>query len=149
MYKLCEELRDETKNVVTTLRSAGLREVDFKDLTEEDAGYPHIAAMRSTVTRVDHWVHTVIGDSAHGEYEFGQTLLGVDGCRCKGGKRIYSNMSYQVEEVTETHLTVKAPDGSTRTLTLDAARSFLKRPYCRTGHSTQGLSLGAKIYVHD
>ena len=58
-------------------------------------------------------------------------------------------MSYQVDEVTETHLTVKDPQGSARTLTRTAAAQFLKRPYCRTGHSTQGLSLGARIYVHD
>ena len=29
------------------------------------------------------------------------------------------------------------------------AKRFLKRPYCRTGHSSQGLSLGNRIYVHD
>ena len=96
MHKLCDELREETKDVVETLRAAGLREVDFKDLTDEDAAFPHIAATRSTVARVDHWVHTVIGNTTHGEYEYGQTLFGVDGCKCKGG-RIYSNMSYQVE----------------------------------------------------
>ena len=148
MHKLCDELREETKDVVETLRAAGLREVDFKDLTDEDAAFPHIATTRSTVARVDHWVHTVIGNTAHGEYEYGQTLFGVDGCKCKGG-RIYSNMSYQVEGVTDTHLTVKDPIGRARTLTLEAARRFLKRPYCWTGHATQGLSLGARIYVHD
>ena len=41
------------------------------------------------------------------------------------------------------------PDGSDRTLTLAAAAKYLKRPYCYTGHATQGLSLGAKIFVHD
>ena len=30
-----------------------------------------------------------------------------------------------------------------------AAKRYLKRPYCRTGHSTQGLSLGDRIYIHD
>ena len=28
-------------------------------------------------------------------------------------------------------------------------KRYLKRPYCRTGHSTQGLSLGDRIYIHD
>ena len=138
MHKLCNELRDETKKVVPTLKAAGLREVNFADLTEEDAAYPHIAAMRSTVARVDHWAHALIGDTYHEEYEPGQLLLGVDGCACKGG-RICSNMTYQVHEVTDAHLTVKAPDGSARTLTLKAATKFLKRPYCMTGHATQGL----------
>ena len=131
-----------------TLRGAGLREVDFKDLTEEDAKYPHIACLRATVARVDHWAHTVIGDTFHGEYEVGQKLLGVDGCRCRGG-RIYSNMSYEVAEVTDTHITVKDPLGRARTLTRTAACLYLKRPYCMTGHACQGLTLGDKIYVHD
>ena len=148
MHKLCNELRDETKKVVPTLKAAGLREVNFADLTEEDAAYPHIAAMKSTVARVDHWAHALIGDTYHEEYEPGQLLLGVDGCACKGG-RICSNMTYQVHEVTDAHLTVKAPDGSARTLTLNAASKFLKRSYCMTGHATQGLSLGGRIYVHD
>ena len=30
-----------------------------------------------------------------------------------------------------------------------AAKRYLKRPYCRTGHSTQGLNLGDRIYLHD
>ena len=71
MHKLCEELRDETNDVVETLQAAGLHEMEFKDLTDDDACHPHIAAMRSSVVRVDHWVHTVIGDSAHSEYDFG------------------------------------------------------------------------------
>ena len=90
----------------------------------------------------------MIGDTAHGEYEYGQTLFGVNGCKCKGG-RIYSNRSYQVEGVADTHLTVKDPIGRARTLTLEAARRFLKRPYCWTGHACQGITMGKKIYVHD
>ena len=58
-------------------------------------------------------------------------------------------MPYEVKEVTETHLTLTAQDGSCRTLTLESAAKYLKRPYCMTGHATQGLSLGARIYVHD
>ena len=47
--------------------------------------------------------------------------------------------------------TVSAPDGSFRTGKLEQAARFLtgKRPYCRTGHSTQGLSLDDRIYLHD
>jgi len=165
MHTLCDQLRSESSPVVDTLRAAGLREFDFNDLTEEDAAHPHIAAMRSTMARVDHWAHSVIGETFQDEFEIGQTLLGVDGCRCKGG-RICSNMTYEVksvdersrkinyddgtsEQVLQTYLTVAAPDGGLRELTLESANKFLKRPYCMTGHATQGLSLGARIYVHD
>ena len=34
-------------------------------------------------------------------------------------------------------------------VTLKAARQYTKRPYARTGHSTQGLSLGTKLFIHD
>jgi len=53
------------------------------------------------------------------------------------------------EKVLQKYLTVAAPDGGLRELTLESANQFLKRPYCMTGHATQGLSLGARIYVHD
>ena len=52
-------------------------------------------------------------------------------------------------EVNDAGLTLAAPDGSQRIVTLATAQRYLKRPYCRTGHSTQGLSLGDRIYVHD
>ena len=39
--------------------------------------------------------------------------------------------------------------GAVARLTLESAAKYLKRPYCMTGHATQGLSLGARIYVHD
>jgi len=58
-------------------------------------------------------------------------------------------MTYQVVSIDETELTVAAPDASFRTLPLENAVRYLKRPYCMTGHSTQGLSLGERIYVHD
>jgi len=73
MHTLCDQLRRESRPVVETLRAAGLREVDFNDLTEQDAAYPHIAAMRSTVTKVDHWAHSVIGDPFQDEYEVANT----------------------------------------------------------------------------
>jgi hypothetical protein len=100
------------------------------------------------MAKVDHWAHALIGDTFADEYTPGQELLGVDGVRCRGG-RIASNESYNVLEVGADALTLAAPDGSQRVVTLAAAKRYLKRPYCRTGHSTQGLSLGDRIYIHD
>ena len=148
MFQLCEAQRAEETPVVDILRGANLRTVKFEDLTEDDARYPHVAAMRSTMARVDHWAHAAIGETYAAEYAIGQGLLGVDGCRCKGG-RIASNETYEVLEVDDAGLTLAAPDGSQRIVTMAAAKRYLKRPYCRTGHSTQGLSLGDRIYLHD
>jgi hypothetical protein len=78
----------------------------------------------------------------------GEELLGVDGTRCRGG-RIASNETYVVAAVGEADLRLVAPDGSSRTVKLEQAARYLKRPYCRTGHSTQGLTLGDRIYIHD
>ena len=148
MLTLCNELRAEALPAKAILQNAGLKVVRFGDLTEEDAKYPHIAAMRSTMAKVDHWAHDLIGETAAGEYALNEELLGVDGTRCRGG-RIASNESYTVLEVNDAGLTLAAPDGSQRIVTLATAQRYLKRPYCRTGHSTQGLSLGDRIYVHD
>ena len=149
MVQMCDELRAEVLPTVHILKNAGLRVVPFEDLSEDDAKYPHLAAMRSTMSRVDHWAHALIGDTENDEYAVGQELLGVDGVRCRGG-RIASNESYTVLEVNDAAgLTLTAPDGSQRVVTLAAAKRYLKRPYCRTGHSTQGLSLGDRIYIHD
>jgi len=42
-----------------------------------------------------------------------------------------------------------AADGSPRELDLHKVLQVLKRPYSRTCHSVQGMSLGDTIYVHD
>jgi hypothetical protein len=100
------------------------------------------------MSRVDHWIHGYIGATFAGEYLVGEELIGVDGTRCRGG-RIASNETYVVADVNEADLRLVAPDGSCRTVKLEQAARYLKRPYCRTGHSTQGLSLGDRIYIHD
>ena len=122
MHNLCNALQDTTKSVKSSLLTAGLKEVNFEDLTEMDAAYPHIAVMQTTMARVDHWAHSCISnliDTDKGGYLPGQRLLGVGGARCKGG-RIHSNMPYEVKEVTDSHLTITAQDGSCRTLTLES-----------------------------
>ena len=148
MRRLCDELAEGVLPVTTILDNAGLERRAFHDMTDADASFPHIAATRSTMARVDHWVHGAIGTALAGEYLVGEELLGVDGTRCRGG-RIASNETYTVESVDAAELKLAAPDGSFRTVKLDAAARWLKRPYCRTGHSTQGLSLGDRIYIHD
>ena len=54
-----------------------------------------------------------------------------------------------VTAVDQADLKLAAPDGSSRTVKLEQAARYLKRPYCRTGHSTQGMSLGDRIFIHD
>ena len=90
MHKLCDALRDTSKPVVESLRAAGLREVNFEDLTEEDIVkpeadrkdendkfWPHIAAMGTTLARVNHGAHPIAGESFCDEYIPGQLLMGL------------------------------------------------------------------------
>ena len=60
MHNLCNALNDTTKSVKASLAAASLKEVNFEDLTEMDAAYPHIAAMQTTMVHVDDWAHSCI-----------------------------------------------------------------------------------------
>jgi len=46
-------------------------------------------------------------------------------------------------------MTVKGLDGIHRTLKRNLTTKYLKRPWCRTGHSIQGQTIGDKLYIHD
>ena len=46
-------------------------------------------------------------------------------------------------------MTVKGQDGILRTMKKDRASKLFKRPWCRTGHSIQGQTVGDKLYIHD
>ena len=46
-------------------------------------------------------------------------------------------------------LVLATQDGEVRSPTLAQAQALLGRPYCATGHATQGLSLGNRLFIHD
>jgi hypothetical protein len=75
--------------------------------------------------------------------------MGYKSSRVRGGY-IHVNSSYTVTGVSDQEVVVTSVvTDTTRTLTHAQSRTLLKRPWCRTGHSTQGLSLGDKIYIHN
>ncbi len=57
MLHLCNELREEKRPVFDFLKDYKLKCVDFEDLTNEVASYPHISALRQTMFKDDHFVH--------------------------------------------------------------------------------------------
>jgi hypothetical protein len=151
MEALCEDLRNELDPVPAILSRHGIREVNFEELTAEDAQYKsHIAATRSTVADVNKWAHLAQCDS-RGEqpdaYLRGQELLGRGGGKVRGG-RINPNEVYTVVDC-DSQLRVTNCDGKPFELSLTQASKFLQRPYCATNHAFQGLSLGSRIYIHD
>ena len=147
MEALCADLRAEDSPVPVILQRHGLRVVDFTALGEADAGGPHVAALRATCDRVNSWAHGLVGGTALDKYAEGQQLLGRKGGRVQGG-RISPNELYTVTRVGD-RLVLATQDGGVRSPTLAQARALLGRPYCATGHATQGLSLGNRLFIHD
>ena len=158
MARLCDELRAENNSVKNIMRMhasgwsphGGIRMIDFSELTDEDAKYPHIAATNATVARVNDWAHPIVFDekTAINGFNIDEHLLGAQTKNVATG-RINRNASYHVTAVDDTFVTVVSATGKESKIRLTKADSMLVRPYCRTGHSTQGISLGDKIYIHD
>jgi hypothetical protein len=159
MYKMCNDLKDEFKSIGQILEEAKLPQMHFSELTAEDFQYPHITALQDTSAKVDNLASTLLNKPNNGNYEIGEELVGVKSYGCKGGKRISSSDSYIVEKIEEKEtkgketkeklLHLMASDGTPRILPVLKAIEVLRRAYSRTCHSTQGMSLGDKIYVHD
>ena len=79
MLSLCDELRAEVRPVPDILLGAGLRVMNFADLKEEDARFPHLAAMHTTMARVDHWAHSVYRLCTHSSRDFTNLVHGLLG----------------------------------------------------------------------
>ena len=58
MFNLCKNLisrDDENLTQRQILSAAGIKFVDFKSLTQNDARYPHLGALNSTVQLINDW----------------------------------------------------------------------------------------------
>jgi hypothetical protein len=64
-------------------------------------------------------------------------------------RKINSNAIYTIKNILPKHLVIKGKDGLERKLTKASTTKFLRRPWCRTGHSIQGQTIGDKLYIHD
>jgi hypothetical protein len=150
MSAMCKELANEKKPIKTILRDAQLKFMKFEDLTVEDMEHPHITAMRATSCKVDN-LALALKKINTTDYKVGEELIGICSWMCRGKKRISSSDSYYVEEINkkDSIMVLTAMDGSLRELDLKKAPSVLRRPFSRTGHGTQGMSLGNKIYIHN
>jgi hypothetical protein len=149
MEALCEDLRtDLDTKPASILARHGLTVVDFENLTPEDARFPHVAATRDAVARVNDWAHPVHEPDQPEAYLVGQQLLGNGGGAVKGG-RLNPNEIYTVAAVDGARLTVTNVDGKRFQPTLAQVAKLLRRPYCATNHAVQGLSLGSRLYIHE
>tara|TARA_R110000868_G_scaffold230985_4_gene484290 strand:- start:3128 stop:6841 length:3714 start_codon:yes stop_codon:yes gene_type:complete len=155
MQSLCDDLREEKSSVQDIMMKYSddmilPRFVNFADLTAEDAKFPHIAATNATVALVNAWAHRAVfnRETSICGYNIGEHLLGGQTKSVSTGK-INRNSSYYVVAVDNKFVTVESPDHTQSKVRLNKAEKILLRPYCRTAHSTQGISMGNKIFIHD
>jgi hypothetical protein len=149
MYNMCNDLLHESKTISRILEEAKLPTMHFDELTKEDFQYPHITALQNTSSKIDNLAGRLLNKPNDGKYIKGEELVGVKSYACKGGKRISSSDSYIVEKVDKEEVTLMGSDGVERVLSISQAMNVLRRAFSRTCHSTQGMSLGDKIYIHD
>jgi hypothetical protein len=150
MSQMCKELAEEKKPIKAILKDAGLKFMKFEDLTAADMDYAHITTLQTTGCKVDSKALSLKKVKTT-NYEVGEELIGFCSWMCKGKKRISSSDSYIVDVINkkDSKMVLTASDGSKRELDLKKVPSVLRRPFSRTGHGTQGMSLGKRIYIHD
>jgi hypothetical protein len=149
MYKMCHDLLHERKSIKSILKEATLKQIEFSELKKSAFKYPHICALQNTSSKIDNLAMKLLKKTNDGNYKIGEELIGVKSYACRSQKRISSSDSYIVEKIEGDFLTLMASDGTERVLPISRAVDVLKRGFSRTCHSTQGISLGSKIYNHD
>ena len=116
---------------------------------EEAAFYPHVAFTNDSVDRVNNWVQKVRHPQDPDKWRVGDVCIGRRYGRVAQKRKINSNAVYTIQEISDTHLTIRGKDDCDRVLTIASSTKLLRRPWCQTGHSIQGQTLGNKLYIHD
>ena len=146
--RMMDALMSDDADIDAVIADAGLTEMRFSDLHKKDSLHPHIVATRQARCLVNHWAHEqTVGAGSNDVYTVGQTLVGAETARGRGGM-VYSNMEYTVCEVTDSDIVVQAPDRTTRTIKRECAGKRFARPYAMTCHAAQGMTLGKTVYIH-
>ena len=133
-----------------TIASKYLKTIDWEDLKKDSstALHSHIAFTNDSVDRVNYWAQDIIGQGNH-DYCVGDEVVGKTYAVVAGKRKINTNTMYTVREVLEKHLIIVDSDGNERKLSRASSAKLLRRPWCRTGHSMQGRTIGDKLYIHD
>lgn len=145
MEEMYDQLRNDTlcsREVIQIAVGCELRVVSWAEMLQdrELALRRQVAFTNATVARVNAWAHSAGGLPE--DWQIGDEVVGSNYARVAGKRKINSNKRYTVTAITPTHLTVAGLDGIERTMTLRSSRDLLWRPWCCTGHSIQGQTLG-------
>ena len=147
MTKLYDELLREQHDPFVIAKKY-LPVVQWKTLTtgSDAARCPHVAFTNESVERVNRWAQSKLSNTL--EWKVGDVAIGKTWAKV-GKHKINSNSEYLVTEIMQSQMTVKGQDGILRTMKKDRVSKLFKRPWCRTGHSIQGQTVGDKLYIHD
>lgn len=107
-------------------------------LKSESDDVPNICYLKKSLERINKLCHK-------------HTMLYYEGLELLGtGYLTGSNVLYKVRDVNDEFITIYSIHTNVeKTYSYEQASKSFKYKYCRTVHSSQGLSLGNKIHIHD
>lgn len=161
MYELCQQLKkcksgDQSMNL---LIKAGFNVIDGIDNMPNSAkDGAHVSFKRSTTDDVNNWCHAKRGEAID-VFRVNDKLLGKPHDRSlsfkneagTGRVHVASNALYWIMAHTSDgqRYKIKTDDDKVFWVSRSELKQEFSRPYCCTCHSSQGLSLGTELYIHD
>jgi hypothetical protein len=157
MLTICNELRafESVEDIVDKY----FKSVTFESLEhdKEAAMSAHVTFTKRTASIVNSWAFPLKTGRSEFKYQVGDVLLGNPSdknknkmFKGKGGKvRIASNNIYTIKAIDGDNVSLLSLDDKYFTLDITYLGSEFKRDCAVTCHSSQGLTLGKKLYVHD
>jgi hypothetical protein len=153
--EMCDDLRNGV-HISEVREKYGFKYIAFDDLKHDKiaASSAHVSHSRKTTERVNSWAFPLVHDRAESVYLVGDKLLGNPNGKTfksdKGTIYIASNNMYTITGKSGSHkYQIESLDGHKFVCSINDLVSEFKRDHCVTCHSSQGLTLGKKLYIHD
>lgn len=163
MHMLCDDLRGGMP-INNVIQKYNFSVISFKDMPEEAATAAHVSYSNGTARRVNDWAHPIATGRPNNDYRVGDVLLGgsVSSTNDKKGFKnkfpgegrstvfLNSNCLYTIKNMSDSKkIVIETGDNRVLFATMeDLPRSFNRTHAC-TCHSSQGLTLGSTVYIHD
>lgn len=155
MHDLCDDLRNEL-SIEKVIEKYKFPVINYRDMPEGSERSAHVSYTKATSKRVNNWAHPKITGREIDDFQNGDKLLGSSEgnkkfpAQGKGMVYINSNSIYEILNMNHAK-GVEVISGDDRIFYVSRAdlnKSF-NRPYSCTCHSSQGLTLGDELYIHD
>ena len=155
MHNLCDDLRNEM-SIEKVIEKYKFPVINYRDMPEGSERCAHVSYTKATSKRVNNWAHPKITGREIDDFQNGDILLGSSegnkkfSAQGKGMVYINSNSIYEILNMNHAK-GVEMISGDDRIFYVSEAdlnKSF-NRPHSCTCHSSQGLTLGDELYIHD